>query len=104
MENIEELKQQAKQEYEERQKIYATITENPSLASLADHVVNLYESYTQGLRHEIIQTAMFKTVFDVLIEAKLTTHEDFDAALAANIREIESAYTKAYEEFASKGE
>lgn len=98
-ERMIQLKEEARKEYEERKALYETVTNNPTVNSLAEHIVNLYEADTQYMRQEIINTAMFKTLFDIMLKAKLATAEEFDELLAENLANIENAYAEQYEKF-----
>lgn len=95
----DEIKEAAQKDMEEQAKIYQQVLDNPSLESLANHIVNLYEADAQSMRQEIINAGMFKTLLDILVEKGVTTTEDIDTQLAANIQMIEDAYAEQYRKF-----
>lgn len=94
---MEQIKQAAKEDYLERSEIYKQITDNPTLDSLAAHIVQLYDADAQSMRQQIIDAALFKTLLDVVIEKKLASSEEIDNRLATNVKTIEDAYTEQYE-------
>lgn len=96
---MEQIKQAAKEDYESRSQIYSKVLDNPTLQSLANHIVNLYDADAQSMRQEIINAGMFKTVLDILIEKNISTSDEIDEKLAFNIKAIEDAYTEQYEKF-----
>lgn len=95
----DEIKEAAQKDMEEQAKIYQQVLDNPSLESLANHIVNLYEADAQSMRQEIINAGMFKTLLDILVEKGVTTTEDIDTQLASNIQMIEDAYAEQYRKF-----
>lgn len=98
-EQMDAIKEAAKQDFQERREIYNQVLENPTLDSLAEHIVNLYDADVQAMRQEIISSGMFKTILDIMIEKDLTTSEEVDTKLAENIKAIEEAYNEQYAKF-----
>lgn len=98
-EEMDQIKQAAKEDYESRAQVYAKVLDNPTLSSLANHIVNLYDADAQSMRQEIINAGMFKTILDIFIEKNISSSDEIDQKLAENIKAIEDAYAEQYEKF-----